>query len=165
MPFRVQPRTVILPFRVYTGQRYDVCIWLSSFFMKIFEKQSEIICRLLYSGNLLCPLPLHPRQGHEEKMWTQNAVMSCKSITFAAEKRLQTALESTSASKRKKERCSSGWRGTPGKRVYVKSVSGVRIPVSPQGRKGMRTKGVRYREALAQQESPSLRKEKERNKE
>ena len=35
--------------------------------MKIFEKQSEIICRLLYSENLLCPLPLHPRQGHEEK--------------------------------------------------------------------------------------------------
>ena len=35
--------------------------------MKIFEKQSEIICRLLYSGNLLCPLPLHPRQGHEKK--------------------------------------------------------------------------------------------------
>ena len=33
---------------------------------------------------------------------------------------------------RQKERCSSGLRGTPGKRVYVKSVSGVRIPLSPQ---------------------------------
>ena len=33
--------------------------------------------------------------------------------------------------KKKKERCSSGWRGTPGKRVYVKSVSGVRIPLFP----------------------------------
>ena len=32
---------------------------------------------------------------------------------------------------KQKERCSSGWRGTPGKRVYVKSVSGVRIPLSP----------------------------------
>ena len=30
------------------------------------------------------------------------------------------------------ERCSSGWRGTPGKRVNVKSVSGVRIPLSPR---------------------------------
>ena len=30
--------------------------------------------------------------------------MSCKSITFAAEKRLQTALESTSASKEKKRK-------------------------------------------------------------
>ena len=30
-----------------------------------------------------------------------------------------------------KERCSSGWRGTPGKRVYAKSVSRVRIPLSP----------------------------------
>ena len=29
------------------------------------------------------------------------------------------------------ERCSSGLRGTPGKRVYAKSVSGVRIPLSP----------------------------------
>ena len=29
--------------------------------------------------------------------------MSCKSITFAAEKRLQTALESTSASKEKRK--------------------------------------------------------------
>ena len=75
---------------------YQVFSW------KKMEKQSEIICRLLYSENLLCPLPPHPRQWHEEKMWTQNAVMSCKSITFAAEKRLQTALESTSASKRKK---------------------------------------------------------------
>ena len=30
------------------------------------------------------------------------------------------------------ERCSSGLRGTPGKRVYAKSVSRVRIPISPQ---------------------------------
>ena len=30
------------------------------------------------------------------------------------------------------ERCSSGLRGTPGKRVYPKRVSRVRIPVSPQ---------------------------------
>ena len=30
------------------------------------------------------------------------------------------------------ERCSSGLRGTPGKRVYAKSVSRVRIPFSPQ---------------------------------
>ena len=29
------------------------------------------------------------------------------------------------------ERCSSGLRGTPGKRVYVKSVPRVRIPLSP----------------------------------
>ena len=35
---------------------------------------------------------------------------------------------------RQKERCSSGLRGTPGKRVYVKSVSGVRIPLSPQSK-------------------------------
>ena len=40
-----------------------------------------------------------------------------------------------------------------------RSACAARIPVSPQGRKGKRTKGVRYREALAQQESPSLRKE------
>ena len=31
-----------------------------------------------------------------------------------------------------KERCSSGLRGTPGKRVYPKRVSRVRIPISPQ---------------------------------
>lgn len=30
-----------------------------------------------------------------------------------------------------KERCSSGLRGTPGKRVYLQRVSGVRIPVFP----------------------------------
>ena len=30
------------------------------------------------------------------------------------------------------ERCSSGLRGTPGKRVYSKRVSRVRISVSPQ---------------------------------
>ena len=30
------------------------------------------------------------------------------------------------------ERCSSGLRGTPGKRVYDKIVSRVRIPISPQ---------------------------------
>ena len=30
------------------------------------------------------------------------------------------------------ERCSSGWRGTPGKRVYLQRVSRVRIPFSPQ---------------------------------
>ncbi len=29
------------------------------------------------------------------------------------------------------ERCPSGLRSTPGKCVYAKSVSGVRIPVSP----------------------------------
>ena len=33
------------------------------------------------------------------------------------------------------ERCSSGLRGTPGKRVYAKSVSRVRISVSPQEKK------------------------------
>ena len=32
---------------------------------------------------------------------------------------------------RLKERCPSGLRSTPGKCVYAKSVSGVRIPVSP----------------------------------
>ena len=31
-----------------------------------------------------------------------------------------------------KERCSSGWRGTPGKRVIGKTDSGVRIPLFPQ---------------------------------
>ena len=31
-----------------------------------------------------------------------------------------------------RERCSSGLRGTPGKRVYDKIVSRVRIPISPQ---------------------------------
>ena len=30
-----------------------------------------------------------------------------------------------------KERCSSGLRGTPGKRVYLQRVSGVRIPLFP----------------------------------
>lgn len=34
------------------------------------------------------------------------------------------------------ERCSSGLRGTPGKRVYSKRVSGVRISFSPQTEKG-----------------------------
>ena len=33
------------------------------------------------------------------------------------------------------ERCSSGLRGTPGKRVYSKRVSGVRISFSPQTEK------------------------------
>ena len=33
------------------------------------------------------------------------------------------------------ERCSSGLRGTPGKRVYSKRVSGVRISFSPQNEK------------------------------
>ena len=33
---------------------------------------------------------------------------------------------------KKEERCSSGLRGTPGKRVNLKRVSGVRIPVFPQ---------------------------------
>ena len=32
------------------------------------------------------------------------------------------------------ERCSSGLRGTPGKRVYPKRVSGVRISLSPQSK-------------------------------
>ena len=35
------------------------------------------------------------------------------------------------ALRRVKERCPSGLRSTPGKCVYAKSVSGVRIPVSP----------------------------------
>ena len=34
------------------------------------------------------------------------------------------------------ERCSSGLRGTPGKRVYDKIVSRVRIPISPQRKNG-----------------------------
>jgi hypothetical protein len=34
-----------------------------------------------------------------------------------------------------KERCRSGLTGTPGKRVYLKRVPGVRIPLSPHRRK------------------------------
>ena len=36
------------------------------------------------------------------------------------------------------ERCSSGLRGTPGKRVYFKRVSGVRISFSPQQNEAQR---------------------------
>ena len=39
------------------------------------------------------------------------------------------------------ERCSSGLRGTPGKRVYDKIVSRVRIPISPQENPGPRGPG------------------------
>ncbi len=43
-------------------------------------------------------------------------------FTFAADSEFTSDLE----------RCSSGLRGTPGKRVNGKTVSGVRIPLSPQ---------------------------------
>ena len=41
------------------------------------------------------------------------------------------------------ERCSSGLRGTPGKRVYDKIVSRVRIPISPQRKKRLHSFGMR----------------------
>ena len=40
------------------------------------------------------------------------------------------------------ERCSSGLRGTPGKRVYDKIVSRVRIPISPQRKKRLHSFGM-----------------------
>ncbi len=39
-----------------------------------------------------------------------------------------------------KERCRSGLTGTPGKRVYLKRVPGVRIPLSPQNAKAKKSK-------------------------
>ena len=44
------------------------------------------------------------------------------------------------------ERCSSGLRGTPGKRVYDKIVSRVRIPISPQENPGPRGPGFFFRQ-------------------
>jgi hypothetical protein len=46
------------------------------------------------------------------------------------------------------ERCRSGLTGTPGKRVYCKTVPGVRIPLSPQ------EKGVGHGKFIITKNSP-----------
>ena len=54
-------------------------------------------------------------------------MISYKNIFFALIKLVISALEIF-----KMERCPSGRRSTPGKCVYLKRVSWVRIPLSPQ---------------------------------
>ena len=78
------------------------------FVKKIFRKTKKVVSLQLQKGGMNC------QNIFATHLYSNNS---------ATPKHNQIPFDS--------ERCSSGWRGPPGKRVSVKSASGVRIPSFP----------------------------------
>ena len=130
-----QFRLVALRQRVFGNTFFGkrIAIFFNAYMLRV--QHSQYICIIVTNEKARCS---HKRviqagQKYEKIMAHPKALQNIPLKISSYQKEpvsLHPNLKADVADKHQ-ERCSSGLRGTPGKRVYAKSVSGVRIPLSP----------------------------------